>query len=298
MIVITFDPEEAVKARRRRENPWAEAGLYRFDDLPERPALETWRTGVFDWGGRVALAPGMVSVVTALPGSGKTHLMAQIWNYVVGKYGLVALIASFECLPKPYYVRYLREFFARCREAEMSEKQLREADQYIRDHYRFLLHPQETPTLDWFLDVAAIAVQREGVKIIQLDPWNRLESQRGERETEPEYVARCLRSLSVFAKQFGVHVQIVAHPAKRVSMRRELPPDLEDISGAMHWWNMIDQGFVVHRDKTWEDGKRYYDATFSHLKARFEDLGYPCTMDVRFNPQSRVFESVVADTHV
>jgi len=41
MTVITFDPEEAVKARRRRENPWAEAGLYRFDDLPERPALES-----------------------------------------------------------------------------------------------------------------------------------------------------------------------------------------------------------------------------------------------------------------
>ena len=298
MPVITLETTDEAVARfhrMRHENPWAIAGLYRFDDLPKRQPAQTWRTGFPDWNG-VALAAGMVSVATGLPGSGKTHLMAQIWNYVVGKYDLVALIASFECAPNPHYIRYLREFFGHCREAEMSEKQLRAADDYIRDHYRFLLHPQETPTLEWFLDMASIAVQREGVKIIQIDPWNRLESQRSPKETEPEYVARCLREVTVFAKNTGCHVQIIAHPAKRLSARRELPPDLEDVAGAMHWWNMPDQGFVIHRKEAWKDGRRCYDATFTHRKSRFEELGYPCVMDVRFNPQSRRFESVMTNT--
>jgi twinkle protein len=298
MTVVTLenDAEAAARFHRiRRENPWAIAGLYRLDDLPKRQPVKAWRTG-FDWHG-VALAPGMVSIATGLPGSGKTHLLAQMWHHIVGKYGLVAMIASFECAPDPYYVRYLREFFARKREAEMSERQLREADEYIRDHYRFLLHPEETPTLEWFLDMAEIAVQREGVKVIQLDPWNRLESQRTAKETEPEYVARCLRSVTVFAKDTGCHVQIIAHPAKRIGQRREAPPDLEDVAGAMHWWNMPDQGFVIHRDKAWDKGKRVFDATVFHRKARFEEIGYPCSMDVRFNPQSRVFESVVNPTN-
>lgn len=277
------------------KNTWAIAGLHSLDDLPERPVPETWHTGFWDWNNRVELAPGMLSVVTGLPGSGKTHLWAQIWSNVVGRYGLVALIASFECLPKPHYRRYLREIFARCRESEMAARQIEEADRFIGEHYRFLVHPEETPTLGWFLEMAEVAVRREGVKVIQLDPWNRLESQRGERETEPEYVARCLRALHVFAKDSGCHVQIVAHPAKRHAQRRDIPPELEDISGAMHWWNMVDQGFVVHREEVWtKEGGRCFDASFYHRKARFEELGYPCAMDVRFNPQSRIFESVTS----
>jgi hypothetical protein len=170
------------------KNPWAIAGLHTLDDLSERKTTETWTTGFAGWGSRVALAPGMVSVVTGLPGSGKTHLWAQIWQHVVAKYNLVTLVASFECLPKPHYRRYLREMFARC---------------------------------------------------------------------------------------------------------RDMPPELEDISGAMHWWNMPDQGFIVHRDKLWsKDGGRCFDATLYHRKARFDELGYPCALAVKLNPETRVFESV------
>ena len=299
MTVVNFE-NDAVEAARfhkiRRENPLAFAGVYRWEDLPNKPAIETWKTGFLDWNGKVAFAPGMVSVVTGLPGSGKTHMMAQVWHYIVEKYGLRALIASFECAPKPYYGRYLREFIGRRREAEMSEQQLREADKHISDHYLFMHHPEETPELSWFLDTARIVVQREGAKIIQLDPWNRLESQRKKDETEPEYIARCLREVAVFAKDLGVHVQIIAHPAKRASLRRDFPPELEDISGAMHWWNMIDQGIVIDREP-WKAGSRCYDATFYHRKARFEDIGYPCSLDMRFNPQTRVFESVMTNTN-
>lgn len=291
---MSDDEEFTATIHRLPINPWSIAGLHTLDDLPERAVIDTWKTGFFDWTGKVSLAPGTVSVVTGLPGSGKTHLWAQIWNYVVGKYGLVAMIASFECAPKPHYRRYLREFFGRCRESAMDDRQIWEADRFISDHYRFLVHPSETPDLDWLLEMAEIAVNREGVRIIQIDPWNRLESQRGPKETEVEYVARCLRTLTVFAKDFNVHVQIAAHPAKREHRRRDIPPELEDIAGAMHWWNMADQGSVVHRDKLWtKEGGRCFDATFYHRKARFEELGYPCALDIRFNPITRVFESVI-----
>lgn len=272
-------------------DPWSIAGLHSLDSLTDRKAVTTWNTGFLEWIGKVHLAPGSLSVVTGLPGSGKTVLWAQIWQYVVAKDGLKACIASFECAPKPYYRRYLREMWARCREQDMTVVQIADADAFIRDHYWFLLHPEETPTLDWFLEMAYIAADK-GCSIIQLDPWNRLESQRGPKETEPEYVARCLRALSVLAKDMNIHVQIVAHPAKRDARRRDIAPDLEDISGAMHWWNMPDQGFVVHRKELWtKSGGRCYDAKFFHRKARFEELGYPCALDIRFNPHTRVFES-------
>jgi twinkle protein len=274
-------------------DPWSIAGLHTLDSLTERHPAITWQTGFYDWNSKVRLSPGTLSVVTGLPGSGKTVVWAQVWSHVVGKYGLKACIASFECAPKPYYRRYLREIWARCREQDMTDVQIADADAFIRDHYWFLLHPEETPTLDWFLEMAYVAADK-GCAIIQLDPWNRLESQRGVKETEPEYVSRCLRALSVLAKDMNIHVQIVAHPAKRDARRRDIPPELEDISGAMHWWNMVDQGFIVHREKVWDEtnARRCYAAKFLHRKARFEELGYPCALDIRFNPHTRVFESV------
>lgn len=276
-------------------NPWSIAGLHTLEDLTDRPAGETWRVGFPDWGSRVRISPGTLSVVVGLPGSGKTHLWAQIWNYVVTKYDLATLVASFECLPKPHYRRYIREIFGHCRETTMSDRQIAEADQLIAEHYRFLLHPEEAPTLDWFLEMAEVAVTREKVRVVQLDPWNRLESQRGPKETETDYIGRCLRTLTVFAKDMNVHVQIVVHPGKRDARRRDVAPDLEDATGSMHWWNMPDQGFVIHRSKLWnKDGSRNYDSTFFHRKARFEELGYPCQLELRFNPESRVFESLVS----
>jgi twinkle protein len=275
-------------------DPWSVAGLHSLDSLPEPAPVATWNTGFLEWNGRVALAPGTLSIATGLPGSGKTHVWAQIWKYVVERYGLVALIASFECSPKPHYRRYLREMHARRPEREMQPAELEAADQFIREHYRFLRHPDETPTLGWIMELAEVAVTRHKVKIIQIDPWNRLESQREPKETEPDYVAHCLRALAVFAKDMNCHVQMIAHPAKRDARRRDQPPELEDVSGAMHWWNMPDQGFVVHRKELWTPtGGRCFDAQFFHRKARFEELGYPCALPLRFNVGSRVFETVI-----
>ena len=276
-------------------NPWSVAGLKRLSDFPEPEPVETWNTGFLDWNGRVAIAPGMLSVVTGVPESGKTMLWAQIWKYVVERYGLVAVVASFECKTKPRYRHYLREMHARRQEREMSADELREADKFIEDHYLFLDHPDETPTIDWILELADVAVTRYKAKIIQIDPWNRLESQREAKETEPDYVARCLRELTVFAKATNTHVQMFAHPAKRDGRRRDQPPDLEDVAGAMHWWSMPDQGFVLHRKQRWtKGGGRCFDAMLYHQKARFEELGYSCALPVRFNPQSRVYETVTS----
>lgn len=297
MIDDADEPRPSATVHRLPTNPWSIAGLHRPDGLPDPPKREVWQLGFYDWLGKVYVSPGTLSVVTGIPGSGKTHLWAQIWASIVGEYGFSAMIASFECPPKPYYHRYLREILSHCPEREMTAHQIQQADEFINNHYLFLIHPDETPTLDYFLEMAAVAVDRYGVKVVQLDPWNRLESQREAKETEPEYVARCLRSLSVFAKDTGCHVQIVAHPAKRDPRRRDIPPELEDISGAMHWWNMVDQGFVVHRAKFWDDehNRRCFDATFLHRKARFEEMGYPCALDLRFNPQSRRFESIATE---
>jgi twinkle protein len=117
-------------------------------------------------------------------------------------------------------------------------------------------HPDARPTLEWVLNMAEAAVQRYGVRIIMIDPWNRLEAMRNPAKREDEYVARCLRTLYQFATDFNCHVQILAHPAKMEGNRRGSAPTLEDIAGAKHWDNMVDQGFTVHRPKMFDGTQR------------------------------------------
>ena len=65
------------------------------------------------------------------------------------------------------------------------------------------------------LDKSALQFERHlRAKIIQLDPWNRVEAMREGRETDAQYIERSLRQMHSFANDLGCHVQIIAHPAK------------------------------------------------------------------------------------
>jgi twinkle protein len=271
--------------------PWPVSGLYRLSELPEPPQLTLWRPGFDEWESKIMLAPRTLSVVTGHPGHGKTILWQQIWFNVVKAHGIGACIASFETTAKPYIRQQIRTLLSGKLEKDMDDAERRQADQWIEERYIFLEHGDNRPTLDWFLGMAEVAVVRHGCRIIQVDPWNRLEASRGRDETETEYIGRCLRSLHSFARDLNCHVQIVTHPAKADSTRRDKAPTLEDISGSKNWDNMPDQGFSVHRPEFFEAGVRKTEATLYHRKSRFEQLGWPCKLGLNYDLNTGRYKS-------
>lgn len=265
---------------------WPTMGLFKLSELPEAAPFTLWRPG-FDWGDRMFLAPGTLSVTTGHPGMGKTVLFGQIWRNVVHNYDQVACIASFETRPKPHIRRQLRSLWGPNpkREIAMDAADIAAADRWIDEHYLFIVHPERRPDLKWLLDEAEVAVVRHGARILQIDPWNRLEAARDHRQSETDYIAGCLRTLYNFANDFSCHVQVIAHPSKTESVRRGNPPELEDIAGSKHWDNMVDQGFVVHRPQLFDDnGNREYYAELHYRKARFEELGYATKFGLEYDP--------------
>lgn len=264
--------------------PWPVDGLYSLRELPEVPALQTWSVPCLPaWAGRVRLAPGTMSVVTGHPGHGKTAVFAQVWHDIAAANDLVIAAATFETRAKPHFRRMLRSLHADKLERDMDQQEIVKADQWIEDHYRFLIHPSQQPTLTWLLDRAEVAVVRHGAKVLQVDPWNRLESQRQQGESETDYIGRCLTALYVFAQDFGVHVQVLAHPAKMDGPRKGRAPELDDIAGSKHWDNRVDQGFVVHRPRMFEGTERCTESVVYHKKARFEELGYPARLELEYD---------------
>ena len=264
--------------------PWPAEGVYTMDQIAEPAHVARWHPGFADWGNKLFLAPGMLSVVTGHPGHGKTQLWSQLWFQIMRTNDLVACIATFETKPKPHYQRIIRQLHGCGLVENLDADKIKEADQWIRGHYRFIMHREERPTLEWLLGQAEIVIIRDGAKIVQVDPWNRLEATKEGRESDTDYIGRCLRSLYAFANDFKVHVQILAHPSKMEGYRRGTMPTLEDIANSKHWENMCDQGFVVHRPKLFDDdGNRVTYAELHHLKARFDALGFPAKFGLDYD---------------
>ena len=262
---------------------WPVTGLYGLFDIPDPPPMELWRPGFPEWESKLALAPTTVSVVTGHPGHGKTTLMAQIVYQVCRDYQIKAVLASFETRAKPHHQRNIRQFMYGKLDRDLSEEDRAHADRWNHEHFRWIIHPNRRPSLKWVLDMAEVAVVRENARILQIDPWNRLEGDRPDEVRETDWIGRCLDELLDFARDMNVHVQIIAHPAKGAGYDRKRPPLLHDIAGSKHWDNKADLGLCVHRPKVFEDGERQTEANLYVQKSRFDELGYPCRLAVRYD---------------
>lgn len=275
---------------------WPVDGLFKLSELPEPPPLVLWDAGFASWSGKLCLADRSLCVVTGQPGNGKTLLMAQVIYQIVRAYNLVAVIATFETRAKPEYRRILRTLHSGRLEREMSAPDIAAADAWIDEHYLWLEHPTRQPPLEWLLDRAETAAVRHKAKIIQIDPWNRLESARDYREREDEYIGRCLKAMYGFAHDMNVHFQIIAHPAKLSGERRGRDePGLEDIHGAKGWDSIPDQGIVVHRPAKF-DPLRDVEAVVTHAKARFPALGRTCKLPMVFDLTAGRFVDGIGST--
>ena len=262
---------------------WPVTGLYGLLDIPEPAPMEIWKPGFPEWESKLAFAPTTLSVVTGHPGHGKTSLMMQLWYQICRDYGIKAVIASFETRAKPHHRRNIREFMYGRLDRDLSDEERAHADRWNHEHFRWIIHPNRKPSLRFVLDMAEVAIVREGARIVQIDPWNKLEGDRPGDMRETEWIGQCLDELMDFARDFNVHVQVITHPAKVDSRNRGQRPVLEDISGSKHWDNKCDLGLSIYRPKVFENGERKTKANLFVLKSRFDECGYPCKLALDYD---------------
>ncbi len=270
---------------------WPVTGLYGLLDIPEPAPLEIWRPGFPEWESKLSFAPTTVGVVTGHPGHGKTTLMAQVWFQICRDYGVNVAIASFETRAKPHHRRNIRQFMYGQLERELTDDEKAHADRWNHEHIRWIIHPNRRPSLKWVLDMAEVAIVRENARVLLIDPWNRLDSDRPPDMRETDWIGQCLDELLDFARDMNVHVQVIAHPAKADSRRRGDRPALEDIAGSRHWDNKCDLGLCIHRPKVFDKGERKTEAYLYVLKSRFDELGYPCRLALDYDLREGRFKS-------
>ena len=218
-------------------------GYFALADLPQRQSVATSAIGT-GWPELDEIwrpYPGQFTIVTGIAGHGKsTFLMNVICN-------LAKHHRAKSFLYVPENEGHVRDKL-RLIWGDAPGFDVFQAEQCFIQSSAPEEYDNEVKTLPWVLDRAVVAVDRDGVDILLIDPWNELERAKDRDMLLSDYIGQCLMWLKQFSRSRDVAVILVAHPTKAVTENGGRVPNLSDIEGSMNWYNKCDNGLIVVRD--------------------------------------------------
>ena len=215
------------------------------------------KTGISSFDELLTFAPGQLTMVTGIPGSGKDEYVNLLTTRLSESSGWVWGIYGFEEPPEITVTKLLEKrtglAFSHRKNPDhrMSVARFEEATAFVDRHYKFIRTTDINATMDGIIEKAKELVTRYGVNGIVISPWNYIEQNKEYGQSETEYTGKCLIKLITFLQRYGVHCFLIAHPRKlnknKDSKKYEVPT-LYDISGSAHFFNMTHNGISVYRD--------------------------------------------------
>lgn len=232
--------------------------------------------GTVELGHFYTVKPGHMTIVTGIPSHGKSAWVDWVCYSLANRAGWSFGICSPENYPISEHVIKLIEL--KSGEAFHGDKRMSRDDvnkntQWVDEHFSFMSFDDKIE--DWsvhgVLNMAKSLVRRKGIRGLVIDPWNELDHTRKEGLSETEHISRSLSEIRQFARNYGVHVWVVAHPTKMVkNSDGTYPiPDMYSISGSAKWRDKADMGISIWRDTS----DRFTPVSVSILKVRFKRYG-------------------------
>lgn len=234
-----------------------------YPNLDEKFSLETKR----------------LCIVTGIPGMGKSEFIDQIAERLNIRYGWKSAFFSPENAPKQLHASKIISKLSGLQFGKnfMSQKEYNYTKSYVDNNFYYIF-PSDNFKLDNILEKAKYLVRRYGVKMVVIDPYNRLESEQG-NQAETKYISELLDKLTNFAQINDVLMVLMAHPAKQKKNEAGIydVPTLYDISGSANFYNKADFGLTIHRD---------FEENITRVcvqKVKFKHLGEPATVTFKYD---------------
>lgn len=264
-------------------------GVYNFNDIEEN-IWSYWENGIED----DALSTGFkkldeyykvrsyeFTVITGIPQHGKSEfldsIMVRMAKYHNWKFGIFS--------PENWPVwRHASKLISKTKEKpfeNLSEPELSNTLQKVRDKYHFIYPEDEDKDLETVLDKARTLIFRYGINALVLDPFN--EFQRDYSMNTKEYISQFLSRIRQFVRKHNIHIFLVAHPKKMDTKKNKdpKPPKAYDISGASEWNDKSDNIITVYR---------LYEKTRIYIrKVRFREIGKKGSIELKYEERKRGF---------
>ena len=266
--------------------------LQSIDDIYLNGYPKGIKAGIEGFDNYFSLLEGLFTVVTGIPGSGKSEFIDFIMAKTALNHNWKWGIISFENTPPVFHATKIIEklsgkaFDFRVNPTHrVSSYELEMYKGYLSEMF-FFINTQDTDvTLEGLLKKIALLVMRKGIKGVLIDPWNYIEHNIERNETETQYISRALTTIRKAAIKLGIHIIVVAHPTKLAKTNNKYDvPTLYNISGSAHFFNKTDNGFTVYRDFNTNE------VTVHIQKIRFSFLGKLGAVKYNYNTFTRQYE--------
>jgi twinkle protein len=287
---------DALKEALENATPWPVKGLYEaasFSDqvlsLYDKGMPSGESTGFPEVDDIYTVAPGMLTIATGSPGSGKSAFIDNIMVNIARSKDWKFAMCSFENPPSTHVAKlaaiYAQRPFFDGPTPRMSRTEAERAMAWVNEHFVFLHQADGSlSSMDGIIDLAKAAVMRYGVRGLVIDPINYVG--RNPDQSETDWVSDMLTQLKLFATSSDAHVWLVAHPTK---MQRKQDgsypvPTGYDIAGSAHYFNKADMGISVHRED------RTSNKSALHVwKSRFSWMGKVGQTDLTYEVSTGSF---------
>ena len=212
---------------------------------------------------------GQFITVTGIPSSGKSDFVDRMCLGYNKQYGWKTAYASPENLPTFQHVtKLMRKDMGKMPVRDtIGTDEWNKSFDWVNDNFYFI--DMDRFFLDEVLAKGAELVKRKGIKVLVIDPFNKVAMPGKSKMSITDYTMEYLQKIDEFCRKYDVLAIIVAHPTKQYkNPDGTIPePTMYDIKGGGEWYDASYHGLLIHRDYEAKTVKARV------LKVKFQNLG-------------------------
>jgi len=238
--------------------------------------------------------PGELTIVTGVPSHGKSNMLDALMVNIALSDGWRFSICSPENMPVERHISKLIEQYSGFPFHEgynqrIPPNKLSESMEWLNSHFNFFV-TEDSITIESLINIVKISIKRYGITGLVIDPWNEFDHIRSNGMTETEHISIWLGKLRRLARNYKIHIWVVAHPQKlhRNADGSYPVPTPYDISGSANWRNKADNCFTVWRNEQSTDT----EVKIYIQKIRFREVGRVGEVSLCWNPLNGKYREV------
>jgi len=213
---------------------------------------------------------GQFITVTGIPSSGKSDWVDQMAVGYNLNYGWKSAFASPENKPTFLHAhKLIRKYWKGMpSKKDLGGEKWRQVKNHVNENHFFI--EMERYDLDSVLDKATELVKRKGIRMLCIDPFNKVKMKTKKDMSINDYTLEYLSKIEVWAKKNDALVVLVAHPTKmyKGADGKIEEPTMYNIKGGGEFYDASYHGLLVHRNYEQKTVK------VKVLKVKFQNLGH------------------------